>query len=114
MKQTTPLTKEYFDEKLSSFAANFATKEHLDARIDELAIATAKGFGEVHEKLKDIKLDLYETEARLNDRIVAVEEHFGKIEQHIGRIDVRFSNMYDIIVQDHGPRIINLEKELGV
>ena len=84
----------------------------------------ARSFAEVDRRFKEqreymdetfaSKLDLYETEGRINTRFDKLEGRVEKIEGHIGRMDVRFSNLEDIILKDHGPRIKNLELAVGI
>ena len=139
------VTKEYFeeilekkfDEKLKPLAtkeelnvsiSKLATKDEMTKSIDDLAIATLKGFREVHnrldvfdgkftemeESMKDIRLDIYETETRLGTKIDKLDKRIDKIDQYIGHMEIRTLNLDKIILQDHSPRIRVLEKAVGV
>ena len=116
------ITKEYFNHILDKKFDLF--EERIEKKFDDFAIIVARGFAEVGEKFKEqreymdetfaTKLDLYETESRLNGRFDKLEGRVEKIESHIGRMDIRFSNIDEIVRLDHTPRIKNLEAAVGV
>jgi hypothetical protein len=118
MGKETTLTKEYFEKHLD---------KTLDKRFEEFAIIVGKGFAGVDKRFKEIddrfdniegkmatKLDLYETETRLGDKIDKLEKRIEPIEKYIGKMEIRTANLDDIILKDHSPRIRTLEKAIGI
>ncbi len=115
-------------DELNVSISKLATKDEMTKSIDDLAIATLKGFREVHnrldvfdgkftemeESMKDIRLDIYETETRLGTKIDKLDKRIDKIDQYIGHMEIRTLNLDKIILQDHSPRIRVLEKAVGV
>ncbi len=130
MEASNYITKEYFDSEINTkFKVNFDSFEKkIDKKFDDLAILIGRGFADVDRKfieqeknLKEYmseyfasKLDLYETETRINIRFDRLEDRVGKIEGHIGRMEIRFSHLDEIVLQDHTPRIKNLELAVGI
>ena len=92
MLQDDNITKEYLDLAL-------------DKRFEEFARMIANGFAEA-------KKDLYEAEVRLYDRFASIDTTAQKIEGHIGRMEVRFGYLDEIVLKDHRVRIAALEKEV--
>jgi hypothetical protein len=90
---------------------NLVTKEYLDLKFDEkfeeFARMIAGEFKEVHQ-------DIYNLEVKMNDRFDQVDKRFEKMEAHVGRMEIRFGHLDDIVLKDHTPRIRRIEGELGI
>ena len=93
------------------------TNKNIEDSIDVLTISIEHQFEEQEKGLQEYmhenfvsKLDLYETEVRVNDKFERLDEILGKIEGHIGRYEIRGQDLEQILLQDHKPRIIELEK----
>ena len=111
--------------------AKLPTRDEMNASInnavDDLAGAVKKGFDEVDKKFEIVfdrldnleeksatKTDLYETETRLGDKITKLEGKVENIYSYLGKAEVRSANIDSIILNDYGPRIRALEKEVGI
>ncbi len=134
MENSDYITKEYFkhtldatiDKRFSEFEERLDKK--FDQKFDDFAAIIAKGFSDVYKKfdeqeasLKEYmsehfasKTDLYESEARLKNEIGEVKEEVSLINEHLGRMEVRFGHLDNIVVKDHRPRIKNLELAVGI
>ena len=96
--------REHIDKKFEETNKNFETS------IEDLALSVAKQFSIIDQKFDNInhkfaeqeknlkeymdakfatKLDLYETEARMNMRFDKIDLTIEKIEGHIGRYEIR-------------------------
>ncbi len=105
MNETEPL---YFKE----------FKKHIDVKIEtsfnELAIII-KDTLVTKDDIKDMvtKEDL-EYEINEIKREMATKDDIKGIHEHIGRYEVRAQNVEQILLQDHKPRIADLEKEVFI
>ncbi len=101
----------------------------IDHKIDEVLISTAKEFRRIDERFDEVderfngiderfsKADLeFDSVNNRLDRLESsnaeIKEDISKIEGHIGRYEVRAQNIEAILLEDHKPRIIALEKEV--
>ncbi|MEK7184900.1 MAG: hypothetical protein AAB683_02085 [Patescibacteria group bacterium] len=99
--------KEHIDNRFEE------TKGLIESSIEDLAAKTAREF-----LLVDKRFDKHDIEFNgINNRLDHIESDLvdikvtiGKIEGHIGRYEIRAQNMDQILLQDHGPRIKELEK----
>lgn len=120
MKNPDYITKEYFgrtlDETLDKRFSEFEERldKKFDQKFDDFAALIAKGFSDVYKRFDEQSLELYETEARLKNEIGEVREEVSLINEHLGRMEVRFSHLDEIVTQDHRPRIKNLELAVGI
>lgn len=136
------LTEEYFERRLEVLEQRLEQRleqkleqkleekldKKLDEKFEEFALMIAKEFANVYRKFDEqsaelkeymhehfaTKMDLYDTETRMNARFDRLEDRVGKIEGHIGRMEIRFSHLDDIVINDHSPRIKNLEVAAGI
>ena len=114
------------DKKFDNMDEKFeGLKQVIEREVEGLAIMTAKEFSridgrfdQIEEKLSKHDMDFQIADNRLDrleSNIVDIKDSIGKIEGHIGRYEVRSTNIEQILLQDHKPRISALEKEaLGV
>jgi len=102
-------------------------KSLIKEEVGNLAASTARGFRvidkkfeEMDERLDDIDSKLAEHDVEfegINNRLDRIEsdvrdtkESVSKIEGHIGRYEVRAQNIEAILLEDHKPRIKELER----
>ncbi len=122
MEKTNVITKKYFNQNLDKRFDEF--EKRIDKKFDEFALIVAGGFAAVDQRFKNLeeylnenfatKLDLYETESRLSNKIDKMDERVNLIERHIGRIDTKLGHIEETILEDIKPRIKNLEQEVGI
>ena len=99
-------------------------REHIDKRFDsveskiekevgDLAAMTKREFDRVDERFAavDVRFDNLERRVgHLELDVSELKDSVVKIEGHIGRYEIRSQNVEQILLQDHKPRIIDLEK----
>ena len=82
--------------------------------VGELASMTAQHFLRIEEKMatkddiKEVRDEMAEMKVELRDEM---KDNVKEILSHIGRYEVRAQNVEDILLKDHKPRIIELEKK---
>lgn len=99
---------------------------HFDAKIEQvvsrevgsLAAMTAKEFRRIDARFEAIestmatKEDIKDMATKEDIRDMATKSDMKEILAHIGRYEIRAQNTEDIMLQDHKPRIADLEKEV--
>ena len=92
-------------------------REHIDKRFDsveskiekevgDLAAMTKREFDRVDERFDNLERRVGHLELDVSE----LKDSVVKIEGHIGRYEIRSQNVEQILLQDHKPRIIDLEK----
>lgn len=103
------------DEVLVSTAEEFRRIDKRFDQVDERFDKIDRRFELVDEKFSKIDNEFEGVNNRL-DRLESsnaeIKEDISKIEGHIGRYEVRAQNIEAILLEDHKPRIIALEKEV--
>ncbi len=108
--------------------------DHIDRKIDETNLSIKEletmmidGFSQVHkrldnhdEKFEQIDARFEQIDARfeqtddrfdrIDSAIYDIKADIRKIEGHIGRYEIRAQNIEQILLQDHKPRIAELER----
>ena len=88
-------------------------KDHLDEKIEKevggLAIMTANHFFRIEKEMAINKEELKD-DIREIHQTMATKEDLKPILQHIGAYEMRARNIEDILLHDHKPRIVDLEK----
>jgi hypothetical protein len=88
--------------------------------IDELAAMVQKGFSDMQRQINDLsdktekRFDAIEYEVAIIKQTMATKDDIEKIHAHLGRFEMRFQKIEDIVINDHRPRIQNLEKAVGI
>ncbi len=73
--------------------------------IDNLAIATARGFSEVHKEMQDMHTELQDIEERLTNKIQGVERRIDDIaDNKANREQLKLIDL----------RVLKIEKKIGV
>jgi hypothetical protein len=90
------------------------TGKLIEKSIDDLAITTYNQYYEVIKRLDkhDERFDNIEYEIGSIKQNMATKDDVKEILSHIGRYEVRAQNIEETLLQDHKPRIANLEKEV--
>ena len=93
------------DKRLDSMDVRF---DGIDRKLDSIDLR----FDGIDKRL-DIEFDGINNRLdRLESDVVDIKDSIGKIEGHIGRYEVRAQNIEQILLQDHKPRITELEKRV--
>ena len=114
MNKDQYITVEYFDNKLDQRFETFEKK--IDEKFDDLAVILSKSFKSIDERfdLVDKQSDSVEYEIDIMGRDVSTKKDIHELHAHIGKIEVRFQNIEEIVLHDHYPRIRALEKFSGI
>ena len=83
-------------------------KKHIDGSINELAVMI-KDTVATKDDIQEIWANMVTKDDLKN---FATKEDVKEILSHIGRYEIRAQNIEDIILQDHKPRIKDIEKEV--
>ena len=82
---------------------------NIDTKINDLGITMANAFSQMATKTD---LDELRKELKAEIATKADKSDIQMVLAHIGRYEIRAQNTHEIVVQDHKPRIIELEKEV--
>lgn len=93
---------EHFDAKI---------EKEVTAKIGSLAAMTAGEFKKVYKKFDEIEEKMV-TKEDLREHEIATKKDFEKIHSLIGKYEIRAENIENILLQDHKPRLSDLEKEV--
>jgi archaellum component FlaC len=86
----TIFTKNSFDD---AFKLLYKMEDRMDVMEGKM--------GSMENKMDDMESDISD-----------IKEDIGEIEKHIGRYEIRSQNIEQILLQDHKPRIIELERKV--
>jgi predicted nucleic acid-binding Zn-ribbon protein len=99
----------------------------LEIKLNDLDRRMTEGFARIEKNFEDLMIMLVNQFTAIDKRFEALEYEVSVIKQnmatkddireldsHIGRLEIRFQKIEDIVLNDHRPRIKNLEKEVGI
>jgi len=89
------------DERFNEIDKKFTLIDERFGLIDERFVKISIEFDTINNRLDHIETDIYEIKGTI-----------VKIERYIGRYEVRAQNIENILLEEHKPRIITLEKEV--
>lgn len=107
--------KVYIDTRLKDTVTTIEKVMHeaIGKAIDELAISIAGHFTFIYKRLDEMDERFNAVDDRLDKiewEISNMKVSIEKIEGHIGRYEIRAQNIEQILLQDFGPRIKDIEK----
>jgi len=84
--------------------------DKMNGKVDDLALAVKKGFDEVDEQFREVRLDFKEVNGRLSN----LEEGQINLSEKLEETNQRLDSVHRTVINDHGRRIHRVETKLQI
>jgi len=82
--------------------------------LDDLALMIKKGFDEVDNRFKEMRIYVDIRFAAIERRFDAIEKRLDILEAKFDAFEARHEALEKVVIKDHAPRLIRLERKTQI